>query len=117
MKRPTFLTIWLSLMTLANIWSLYEYTLGVDIIKRTLAMIPSWAITALAIFSLVNVAAVVMLWMWKRIGFYLIAASALIVASINGAILGGMGIVSSIGALIGIGILYLAMKPVWKNFK
>ena len=50
-------------------------------------------------------------------GFYLIIASAVIIASLNGMILGVAGIGSSVFAVIGIGILYLAMKPAWQNFK
>jgi hypothetical protein len=117
MKRPTFLTIWLSLMTIGNVYTLYQYTLGAAAIKQTLTTMPSWALTALALFSLLMVIAVAMLWMWKKMGFYLVIAAALLVASVNGAILGILGLAGSLSALIGIGILYLAMKPVWQNFK
>ena len=116
-KRPTFLTIWLVLMTVAGVFTLYSYTLGSASITQTLPNIPSWSVTLLALMSAVNLASVVMLWMWKKAGFYLLIASAIIVASINGVILGPIGIGGSIFALVGVGILYLAMKPVWQNFK
>ncbi len=58
-----------------------------------------------------------MLWMWKKAGFYIQIASAIIAASINGAIFGAVGIGTSIFGIIGVGIMYLAMKPVWQNFK
>jgi hypothetical protein len=47
----------------------------------------------------------------------MIVVVSVLVASINGAILGAAGIGSAVGALIGLGIIYLAMKPVWKSFK
>lgn len=117
MKRPTFLTIWLVLMTIAGIFTLYSYTLGSANIAQTLPNMPSWALTMFALLGLVNLVAVVMLWMWKKLGLFIMIASAIIAASLNGMILGPAGIGASIFAIIGVGILYLAMKPVWSNFK
>ena len=104
-------------MTIGLVFSLYSYTLGSASITHALPKIPFWAITLLALLSTLNLVSVVMLWMWKKIGFYLLIASAIIVASINGMILGPISIGASISALVGVGILYLAMKPIWKNFK
>lgn len=117
MKRPTFLTIWLVIMTIAGIFALYSYTLGSASIAQALPNMPSWALTLFAILGAVNLVSVTMLWMWKKMGFYMIIASAIIVASLNGMVLGVAGIGASVFALIGVGILYLAMKPVWQNFK
>ena len=116
-KRPVFLTVWLILMAVAGVYSLYSYTLGAASLMLLLPNMPSWAFTAFTVFGILNLVAVAMLWMWQKLGFYLIIASAVIVAAINGAILGPIGIGSSIFAVIGVGILYLAMKPVWQNFK
>ena len=117
MKRPMFLTVWLVIMALGGIFSLYSYTVGSAAIMLALPNFPSWAIPVYALLGVVNLTAVAMLWMWKKMGFYLIIASAVIIASLNGMILGVAGIGSSVFAVIGIGILYLAMKPAWQNFK
>lgn len=116
MKRPTFLTIWLVLMTISAIYTIYSYTLGSEAVTKTLP-IPAWSLMALALLGVVNLFAVVMLWMWKKMGFYIIIGSTIIAASLNGIILGVLGFVASIMAIVGIVILYLAMKPVWQNFK
>lgn len=117
MNRPKFLTIWLVLMAISGVFTLYSYTLGSENITKTLPNMPSWALTVFALLGAVNLFSVAMLWMWKKMGFFLIIGTAIIVASLNGMILGAAGLVASIFAIIGVGILYLAMKPVWQNFK
>lgn len=117
MKRPMFLTIWLVLMTIGAIFTLYSYTLGSENITKTLPNMPSWALIVFALLGVVNLFSVVMLWMWKKMGFYIIIGTAIIVASLNGMILGVAGMITSVFAVVGVVILYLAMKPVWQNFK
>ncbi len=59
-----------------------------------------------------------LLWNWKINGLYLNIGLAIVGLLINIFLFGPqLGVMSVIFALIGIGILYLAMKPVWKNFK
>lgn len=117
MKRPIFLTIWLALMTLGDISSLYSYTLGTSAMAKALPNLPSWAFGVLTLLVVLQLVGVIMLWMWKKMGFYMFIASAIIAASVNGAILGAAGVGTSLFGVIGIAILYLAMKPVWQNFK
>lgn len=116
-KRPTFLTIWLVLMALAGVYSLYSYTLGAQAIKAALPSMPSWVFVPFTSLGLLSLVSVFLLWTWKKLGFYLVIASSIISVLLNGAISGLVGIVAIIFALAGVGILYLAMKPVWQNFK
>lgn len=104
-------------MTLSAISTAYSYTLGSATIMKAIPTMPSWALNLYALFSIVNLVAVWMLWTWKKMGFYIYTACAILVASINGMILGILGVGGSIFAMIGVGVLYLAMKPVWKQFK
>ena len=104
-------------MSITGAWALYQYIFSPEAITATLPNIPSWALGTLTLMSTVNLIAVALLWSWKKIGFYLIILSAVVVASVNGNILGIVGLFSSLSALVGLGILYLAMKPVWKSFK
>lgn len=117
MKRPVFLTIWLVLMTIGAVYSLYSYTLGANNLMRVLPRMNPGMIVLYTIISLVNLAAVILLWTWKKLGFYLVVAIAIIVASLNGFVIGILGVTATLFPLLGIGILYLAMKPVWDNFK
>ena len=45
-KRPVFLTVWLILMAVAGVYSLYSYTLGAASLMLLLPNMPSWAFTA-----------------------------------------------------------------------
>lgn len=103
-------------MALAGVYSLYSYTLGAEAIKAALPNMPSWVFTPFALLVLLNLVSVFLLWTWKKLGFYLIIASSVIAVLLNGMI-GLGGIVTIIFTLAGVGILYLAMKPVWQNFK
>jgi hypothetical protein len=117
MKKPTFLTIWLILMSIAGVFTLYSYTLSSSSITQNLPYLAPWVIPTYALLAVWNLASIALLWMWKKLGFYMIIASTVVVASINGMILGSLGVAATVFALIGIGILYLAMRPVWNSFK
>ena len=117
MKRPLFLTIWLALMTLGNVFSVYSYTLGSASLALALPFLPSWVMLLFALMSVVGLVAVVMLWMWKKMGFYLVVVLSVVVSAVNLLYLGLAGIFAVVTGFIGVGILYLAMKPVWQNFK
>jgi hypothetical protein len=113
-KRPVFLTIWLSLMTLSYAFSLYSYAFPNELIR---SMMTSWMLGVYLIFTVIGIGATIMLWTWKKLGFYIFIGIAVIIAAMNGMIMGVAGVGSSVFALVGIGILYLAMKPVWNEFK
>ncbi|MCR4263933.1 MAG: hypothetical protein NUV98_04415 [Candidatus Roizmanbacteria bacterium] len=117
MKRPVFLTIWLVLMSLDAVFSVYSYTAGSYALTQTFSNFPSWAITVYAVLSVIDVIAVAMLWMWRKMGFYMVAGFALVASLLNIMIMGSAGVVSSVIGLAGVGILYWAMKPVWGQFK
>lgn len=118
LKRPWYLTVWLVLMTIGTLYGLFTYTLGSEILKKAWGnLMPDWAFGVLALFSAVNLVAVVMLWMWKIWGFYLVLLVALFSAAINGMLLGVIGLGATVFAALGVLILYLVMRPVWQNFK
>lgn len=117
MKRPTFLTVWLVLMLLGYVYSLYSYSLGASMITAVFPNLPGWFFPAMLILSLAGLVAVYLLWTWKKLGFQLAVGLAVLSTVINFMIMGAAGIVSVILAIAGVAILYLAMKPVWKNFK
>ncbi len=121
MKRPVFLIIWLALLFLGQAYGLYSYTLGAGNLMKTLPNAQTSLWPLYAGINLINVFAIIMLWMWKKIGFYIMIGTAVIgvFLSLMTSGVGGVtgGIFSIASAVIGILILYLAMKPVWQNFK
>lgn len=114
MKRPIFLTILLILITISNIFSLYSYTVGKSSIVELIPDFPSWAFIFLTTLGILQLVGVAMVWTWKKMGFYLFIVSAIGAMLVNAATL---GIGSSLFGIIGIVLLYFAMKPVWGNFK
>lgn len=118
MKRPWSLIVLLVLMTLLAVQSLFTYTLGAEMLKKAWeGLMPDWAFGVLALLSVVKLVAVVMLWMWKIWGFYLVLLVALFSAAINGILLGVVGLGVTVFVALGTLILYLVMRPVWTNFK
>lgn len=117
MKRPTFLTVWLILMAVSDLFSLYSYTFGSSNITSTLPNFPLWTLPIYIVLIVVQLISVVLLWQWKKVGFYLVVASAIIAAVLNVITLGAIGIGAIIIGLVGIGILYLAMRPAWQQFQ
>lgn len=117
MKRPTFLTVWLILMLLSYVYSLYSYTLGTAAMTAVFTNIPVWFFPVMLLLSLAGLASVYLLWTWKKMGFNLAIGIAVLASVVNFMIMGSLGIISVVFAIVGVVILYLAMKPVWKNFK
>lgn len=117
-KRPTFLTVWLILLTLGALYTLYIDIAGSGSLTKTQINLSSWYSISSLVIGIAEVLAIVMLWMWKKIGFYIMVATA-IIAVLIAAMVGGVaaGIAGSIVTIIGTLILYLAMRPVWQNFK
>lgn len=115
MKRPKFLTFWLSLMTISILFSLYgDFSKSSSLPKMQL---PNWYFALSPILLIVQLFAVFLLWNWKKVGFYIVVGLAIIAASINGAIFGLLGVGLSVVGILGVLILFLAMKPVWNKFK
>jgi len=113
-KRPTFLTVWLVILTIVGALGV----LGIFAMSTAYPNAPSWAITVLSIAAVVDFLAIIMLWMWKKMGFYLTAAMTAISSMVGLTISSGTNdLIWVVVSAVGIGILYLAMKPVWNEFK
>lgn len=118
MKRPTFLTVWLVLMFIGGLFSLYSYFVTPATLKVAYPNIPEWYAPLFGVLSLVQYVGLYLLWTWKKLGFQIAVGMYIVAIVLNFAILGAAtAIFTLVGGGIGLGILYLAMKPVWKNFK
>jgi hypothetical protein len=123
MKRPKFLTIWLVVMLLFSAAIALDSLTYLPFIFLTKNYISLVGIVA----GFVQIWAVVQLLRWKKIGITLLISSAVTVFLVTA--INEFSIVSRVTQVIEsllivlvvniimLGILYLAIKPVWKNFK
>lgn len=123
MKRPKVLTIWLILLLLTSVGMTIDSLTYLHFIFLTKSYISLVGIAA----GFMQIYAVVQLLRWKKSGVVLYISSALLVFLVTAidefAIVSKLNqiIISLITVLavnvITVGILFLAMRPVWKNFK
>lgn len=123
MKRPKFLTIWLILMLIFSAGIAIDSLTYLPFIFLTKNYISLFGIIA----GFVQILAVVQLLRWKKVGVTFLLSSAVVVFFITA--INEFSAVSNISKVIEsllivlvvnvimFGILYLAIKPVWKNFK
>ncbi len=123
MKRPRFLTIWLILMLLFSFGIAADSLTYLHFIFLTKNYVSLFGIVA----GFVQIWAVIQLLRWEKKGVPLLISSAIVVFLITG--INEFSIVSNVSQVIEsllivlvvniimLGILYLAIRPVWKNFK
>lgn len=123
MKRSVFLTIWLFAMLLFSIALTVDSLTYLPMIRLTKNYVSYFGIAA----GFVQILAVVLLLRWKKIGLTLLLSSAIVIMLITA--VNEISIVSNINQIlvsmlmvlalniVMFGILYLAIRPVWKNFR
>ncbi len=116
-NRGGCLTAWLVLMiigaTFASISNFFLHdTLGR--MATGFRIGDEWVLIAWGVLALVQLIAAVALMLWKKWGFYAVAATA--VASLGIQIYLGFPIYLYIYTFVGPLILYLLMKPMWHKF-
>lgn len=123
MKRPIFLTIWLVIMLLLSVAMTVDSLTYIRFILLTKSYLSFIGIIA----GFVEIFAFIQLLRWKKVGVNLLVSSMAavfmvtaidqpyVVSKLSQAIV-SMLIVLAINLIL-LGILYLAIKPVWKNFK
>lgn len=123
MKRPIFLTIWLVILLLFSVAITADSLTYLPFIFLTKNYISLIGIIA----GFVQIWAVVWLLRWKKIGVTLFISAAIIVFLITA--INEFTIVSKVSQIvvsllavlvvniIMLGILYMTIRPVWKNFK
>ena len=112
-KRGGCLTITLGLMLVANPLTSLYYLLAGSTVRQAMPNIPGWALPTLGLLSLANFAFVLGTWHWKKWGVYGFAISSLLVFLINSAYL---GVGTAVFGLLGIAVLVVLVRPVWKQF-
>ena len=108
-QRHGCLIAWLIIMIVANSITSFTYLInGEQLLKNSPYHISSYHITLLALLAMANVIFAIMLFRWKKIGFYGFAATSIIAFGINLSI--GLGIVPSLLGFTGIIILYAVLQ-------
>lgn len=103
-SRHGCVTAYLIFMIIANAGSALVTLTTSELITDTMPDMPSWGIPALVVLGVLNVVFAVLLFRWKRIGFYGFIVTSIIAAGIN--MTAGLDMTQVIGGLIGVGILF-----------
>jgi hypothetical protein len=123
MKRPKFLTIWLIVMLLLSVALAVDSLTYLPMIRLTKNFIALIGIAA----GFLQIFAIIQLLRWKKRGFPFLLSSAIIIMLVTA--INEFYIVSNVSQIIAsmlmvllvniimLGILYLVIRPVWKNFK
>lgn len=98
------LTAWLILMVVVNSFMSLAYLFSLDNIKQSMPNAPEWIFPVLTVCTVLNVVFALALFRWKRWGFWGMCATASIALGINITI--GLGVLGSLGGIIGIVILF-----------
>ncbi len=118
MERPRFLTFWLIFGTLGGVNTLIQFGRNPSYLMKIYPNMTSGTLILYMILGVILIMAYVILWKWKKLGFYLYVVTTVAATLLNIKVMGPvLGTVGSILGVAGLVILYLAMRPVWKNFK
>jgi hypothetical protein len=118
--RHWFLSLWLILLALANLLTAIGTPLSIhELRERGYAVSPVfiWVITGCA---LANVLFAVLLWRWRRVGFYGIVVTSLMALGVN--LAAGFGIAQALSGLAGVVILFVLLnlggaRSAWRRLR
>ena len=102
------------MMMVVNPLTALFYFVASDLVQKAVPGAPGWAFPVLGVFGLVNTAAAVGVWRWKKWGVFTFYGLAAITMVFNLAI--GVNPSQAIMGLGGPIVLWLLAKPVWKHF-
>lgn len=97
-------TAWLVLLIVANSATIFTTLAMSDQIKSALPSMPDWGGPVLVVCGAINVVCAILLFKWKRIGFFGFIITSLIAAGVNAS--AGLGVGQIAMGLVGVAILY-----------
>lgn len=103
-QRHGCITAWLAFMIVINSLVAIMYLFAKGLIASNLATYSTTMIMLLGVVSVANVVFAVMLWQWKKIGFWGFVVSSIVALILN--LIIGLGIGQSLFGLVGIAVLY-----------
>ncbi|GAB6188035.1 hypothetical protein [Thermopirellula anaerolimosa] len=134
-KRGGCLTAFLVVALLANLWGgCYELFAGARV-REVFSSLPAWVVSVAGLLALANCVFTIAIWKWKKWGVYGFAASVAVMSLINTAAFGvfeplpagmhptsvflvrALQIAISLSGLVGLAILLVLLRPVWREMK
>jgi hypothetical protein len=103
-QRHGCLTAWLVLMIVINAATALIYLFGSGMISESLPSSPGWLFPVLAVASIFNVICAVVLFKWKKWGFYGFVVTSVVAFVIN--LMIGINPAQAFLGLVGLAILY-----------
>lgn len=108
-ERHGCVTAWLALMIVTNLGVVATYFAFKDAVVSALPNEPSsMLIYGLGFLGLLNIVFAVLLFQWKKIGFFGFAVSSVVALGINLAL--GLGITECMSGLLGIALLFAVLQ-------
>ncbi len=111
--RGPLLTVWLILMLIGNIFSLFFFLVVGKLIPKLFLMYPNWVLYTFEIMTVLELILTICLFFWKKWAFYVLCVFCIIALVINVFV---MKSYASILGIVGPIILYLIMRPKWNLF-
>jgi hypothetical protein len=109
------LTSWLVLILIANCVTALLTFLNPDRVIRPFHRFSHGLVVLIGLAALANVVFVILIWNWRRVGFWGAVVIALLALPVNWYL--GMGLLHIASGLLGIAILALLVRTKWGAFK
>jgi hypothetical protein len=109
------LTSWLVLLLIANCVTALLTFLNPDLVIRPFHRFSHGLVVLIGLAALANVVFVILIWNWRRVGFWGAVVVALLALPVNWYL--GMGILHIASGLLGIAILAFLVRTKWGAFK
>jgi hypothetical protein len=109
------LTSWLVLLLIANCVTALLTFLNPDLVIRPFHRFSHGLVVLIGLAALANVVFVILIWNWRRVGFWGAVVVALLALPFNWYL--GMGILHIASGLLGIAILAFLVRTKWGTFK
>jgi hypothetical protein len=113
-KLGPFLTVWLCIMLVANLASAVMYFIFAPALEAAMPQIGYFIIYLMGALSIVNIGITILLFKWKRIAFFAFCGMSVVAMVVNIGI--GLGFDSLLG-LLGPALLWILIRPKWKQFE
>jgi len=114
-ERGVLITVWLTLMLIANAITAIIYLFFNSLMSELLPKYYPMLFYLFGIIALVNVLLVLFMFNWKKWAFWAFVGTTFITFIINAS--AGLGIVTSLIGFISPILLYLILRPRWNNFE
>jgi hypothetical protein len=118
------LTVYLVLMTISMVWMIPSSLMGayardsMKDLETIMPLPPAWMYFLSAFFGVIGLISVIGLWTWKKWGAYGMVAMGVISTAVSLAVMSGNLLyvaTSSGGFVIGMAIMFIAIKPYWNQ--